>query len=95
MSHRISKAFIGVSIGLWVGLMASIVAAAPAAAPTAVTTAKPVGVLTATCNDGGTYYHVTGEHRGACSGHGGVKAWADGSPVHSSKARSDYRPGKK
>lgn len=45
----------------------------------------------ATCRDGKAYYHVTGEKRGACSGHGGVAAWADGSPVRSAAGKTAYR----
>jgi hypothetical protein len=56
--------------------------------------ATPAGVpagfkAVAVCNDGKTYYAKTNEHRGACSGHGGVKSWADGSPVKS-KSKSTY-----
>lgn len=91
MSKRVSKAFIGISIGLWVGLMAAIVNAAPAATPTPTAKPAPVGVFTAVCKDGLKYYHVTGEHRGACSGHGGVASWADGSPVKSHERKTSYR----
>lgn len=45
----------------------------------------------ATCADGKHEYSVTGDHRGACSGHGGVVAWADGSPVKSHKPKTSYR----
>lgn len=47
----------------------------------------------ATCNDGKTMYSSNPhEHRGACSGHGGVAAWTDGSPVktHGGKA-TEYK----
>lgn len=50
-------------------------------------TAKPL----ATCNDGKTEYSETGDHRGACSGHGGVKAWASGEPVKSKHKATSYR----
>lgn len=60
-------------------------AAAPAKGP------DVAGVETATCRDGMTYYHPTGEHRGACSGHGGVAQWADGSPVKSHGRKGAYR----
>jgi len=50
--------------------------------------AKPL----ATCKDGKTMYSSTGDHRGACSGHGGVAAWLDGTPTKASKARTQsYR----
>ncbi len=49
------------------------------------------GILTAVCRDGKSYYHPTGEHRGACSGHGGVASWADGSPVKSGGRKTSYR----
>jgi len=48
-------------------------------------------ILTATCRDGKTYWHPTGEKRGACSGHGGVAAWADGSPVKSHERKTEYK----
>jgi hypothetical protein len=35
----------------------------------------------ATCNDGTEWRSRHAAHKGACSGHGGVKAWADGSPI--------------
>lgn len=79
-----------IASGLVVGLLAcysGTLHAAPAAAPKL----KPV----ATCADGGTYSNVSGEHRGACSGHGGVIAWADGSPVHGGSGRSSYTPAPK
>lgn len=65
----------------------------PVVAPSKAPTAKDVaGVETATCRDGLTYYSATGEHRGACSGHGGVASWADGSPVKSKGGRkTSYR----
>lgn len=44
----------------------------------------------ATCADGLKEKSVTGDHRGACSGHGGVVAWADGSPVKSHKPKTSY-----
>lgn len=45
----------------------------------------------ATCNDGKTMYSSTGDHRGACSGHGGVASWADGSPVKSHERKTEYK----
>lgn len=53
---------------------------------------KPTMVEVATCNDGKVYSHVTGERRGACSGHGGVASWADGSPVKAKGgSRTSYK----
>lgn len=51
----------------------------------------PKGKPLATCNDGKTMYSETGDHRGACAGHGGVKAWADGSPVKAKGRKTSYR----
>lgn len=68
----IRKFFLGFSIGTWLALCGSLAFAAPKA---------PEGKPLATCNDGKTEYSTTGDHRGACSGHGGVASWADGSPV--------------
>lgn len=48
-------------------------------------------IKVATCNDGKAYWSRTNEHRGACSGHGGVAAWTDGSPVHSNGRKTSYR----
>lgn len=45
----------------------------------------------ATCNDGKEYWAKTNEHRGACSGHGGVAVWMDGSPVKGSGRKTQYR----
>lgn len=46
----------------------------------------------ATCRDGKTAYSASDEHRGKCSGHGGVASWADGSPVRSKGgAKDEYR----
>jgi hypothetical protein len=47
-------------------------------------------IKVATCKDGKEYWAPTNEHRGACSGHGGVAVWADGSPVKAPKS-SRYR----
>lgn len=59
---------------------------------TAVAFAAPAPMVpVAVCNDGmtmkGTNPH---EHRGACSGHGGVASWADGSPVKSHAKKTSY-----
>lgn len=83
MNKKISKAIIGAGFGLWIATMASIALAADAKAPQP----KPL----ATCADGMVEYSVTGDHRGACSGHHGVVAWADGSPVHSHAPKTSYR----
>lgn len=82
MSHTMSKGFVALSIGMWFGLMGSIAFGAE-------TKGAPMKPL-ATCNDGMKESSATGDHRGACSGHGGVAAWADGSPVKSHKAKTTY-----
>ena len=52
----------------------------------------PVKVECATCNDGKVMYCVNpSEHRGACSGHGGVASWADGSEVKSHARKTEYK----
>ena len=51
----------------------------------------PDKIHVATCNDGKEYWAPTNEHRGACSGHGGVAAWTDGSPVKSHGRKTEYR----
>lgn len=52
------------------------------------TDSKPV----ATCNDGRTMYGPNpAAHMGACRGHGGVKSWADGSPVKRKGTTRTYR----
>ena len=48
-------------------------------------------IKVAECNDGKSYYAPTNEHRGACSGHQGVRSWSDGSPVKSSAKGNRYR----
>jgi hypothetical protein len=48
----------------------------------------------ATCNDGKEYWAKTNEHRGACSGHGGVASWVDGSEVKSKGRKTSYRFGR-
>lgn len=73
-----------VAIGIF---LASVANAAPPPAKDAT-----AGMIeTATCNDGKTYYSKTGEHRGACSGHGGVASWADGSEVKSKGRKTAYK----
>ena len=49
--------------------------------------AKPIAV----CNDGKTMYSSSDKHQGACRGHGGVKSWADGSPVRSKGGTRSYK----
>lgn len=48
-------------------------------------------IKVAECRDGKSYYAPTNEHRGACSGHGGVASWADGSPVKAGGKSARYR----
>lgn len=51
----------------------------------------PAMVPIAVCNDGMTMKGTNpAEHRGACSGHGGVASWADGSPVKSHARKTSY-----
>lgn len=53
---------------------------------------KPNLVPVAKCHDGKTMMGTNpAEHRGACSGHGGVASWADGSPVKSHGKRTEYK----
>lgn len=53
---------------------------------------KPNLVPVAKCQDGKTMMGTNpAEHRGACSGHGGVASWADGSPVKSHGKRTEYK----
>jgi hypothetical protein len=51
--------------------------AAPAAATKTAAPAKAGGTPTATCKDGTQSFAKN--HSGACSRHGGVKEWLDGS----------------
>jgi hypothetical protein len=79
------------------GMLATLVAlhAAVAFAKDVKTSKSGEGdgmIKVATCKDGKDYYAPTNEHRGACSGHGGVESWADGSPVRAKGGKSDrYR----
>jgi hypothetical protein len=50
---------------------------------------KPVKV--AVCKDGKVMCSATNEHRGACSGHGGVASWGDGSEVKSHAKKNEYK----
>lgn len=86
MNNRIvSKGFVGASIGLWLGLIGYCAFGAEKA-PVCPKGFAPL----ATCNNGLVQCSATGEHRGACSGAGGVKAWADGSPVRSRKPKQAW-----
>ncbi len=52
-------------------------------------------VLMATCNDGSEYWTTATTHQGACARHGGVKSYADGSPVKARGGKKgEYRPAK-
>lgn len=62
----------------------------PAPATSKASQATATEVHVATCRDGKEYYAPTNEHRGACSGHGGVAVWQDGTPVKAPKS-SRYR----
>jgi hypothetical protein len=54
--------------------------------------AKPEMKEAATCNDGKTAYSVNpAEHRGLCSGHGGVATFADGSAPKSHAKKTEYK----
>ncbi len=49
-------------------------------------------VHVADCRDGSAAWSSSTNHRGLCSGHGGVASYADGSPVKSRGARkTEYR----
>lgn len=76
-----------VSLALGLGLFATSMGLALAAPTPKAPEQKPL----ATCADGQVEYSATGEHRGACSGHGGVASWADGSPVKSHGRTTSYR----
>lgn len=52
----------------------------------------PAMVPVAVCNNGKTMYGTNpSEHRGACSGNGGVASFADGSPVKSHARKTQYK----
>lgn len=89
------KTLIATMLATLVTLGACVANAAPAK-PTATDTQHSVSgqdgqIHVATCNDGKEYWAKTNEHRGACSGHGGVATWADGSPVKSGARKTSYR----
>lgn len=86
MTTKTSIAFMFASI---VTLCASLALAAPAKAPAPAKDGEMRDV--ATCSDGKVYRNTTGRHAGACSGHGGVSKWSDGSPVRSKARASSYR----
>lgn len=74
--------------------IANAAPAQPAKAPTQTqhgVAGQDGQIKVATCNDGKEYWSRTNEHRGACSGHGGVASWADGSPVKSNGRKTSYR----
>lgn len=77
-------------------LFSAVALGAPAAKP--VDTKHSVSgngtdglIKVATCTDGKAYYAPTNEHRGACSGHGGVAEWSDGTPVKAHARKTSYR----
>jgi len=77
--------------GMFATLVALHVAVANAAPAKDVQKGKSgeTGMIkVATCVDGKEYYAPTNEHRGACSGHGGVASWADGSAVRAKGGKS-------
>jgi len=77
-----------IALGLALSLLTPFAAlAAEATAPAPAAEKHAV----ATCRDGKTLYSASSEHRGACSGHGGVASWADGSPVKAHGKTTDYR----
>lgn len=45
--------------------------------------------VVAKCRDGKSWHSDSKEHRGVCSGHGGVESWTDGTPVKG-KGRKSY-----
>lgn len=81
-----TKTLMGILVLSITGFYASIALGAERTTPPAHMTDV------ATCNDGTIYSSLSGNHRGACSGHKGVKAWSDGSPVKTRKGRKgSYR----
>jgi hypothetical protein len=85
---------IAIVLGSVLMLGSAYVGAAPAKRPTDVQQGKSgeTGLIhVATCNDGKEYWAKTNEHRGACSGHGGVASWTDGSPVKAKGRKTSYR----
>ena len=77
-------------IALMLASLVTLGAAVASAAPAAKLDNGKIHV--ATCNDGKEYYNLTGDHRGACSGHKGVKVFADGTvPKSRGGKSSEYR----
>lgn len=66
-------------ITLTLGIIGAI--ATPFAAWAADKAPEADKVKVADCVDGKAYYSSSNAHQGACARHGGVAAWADGSPV--------------
>lgn len=82
------------ALSLMFALASSTSFAAPAPKAPTVEKAKSGTdgmIRVATCNDGKEYWARTNEHRGACSGHGGVAVWADGSEVKSNGRKTAYK----
>ena len=78
-----------IKLTLGFSLLAITLASAVHAAPVEQTTEK---VKVADCVDGKSYYSTSNTHQGACARHGGVAAWADGSPVkHRAEKKGEYR----
>lgn len=69
----------------------NIAFAAPGKAPVPSASKGDGKEKVATCVDGKEYWSASTEHRGACSGHGGVASYEDGSPVKSRGRKTDYR----
>lgn len=79
-----TKTRIGILGGALLSFWTALAFAAPAT--------KPEMQKAATCNDGKAAYSVNpAEHRGLCSGHGGVATFADGTAPKSHGKRTDYR----
>lgn len=90
------KSTIGLMLASLVTFGASVAFAAPPKPATATDTQHSKSgvdgqIHVADCVDGKQYWARTNEHRGACSGHGGVAAWADGSPVRAKGRTTSYR----
>lgn len=85
-----NKSIAIIATALQLALVSAAYAAPKVKAPAPVVAKAPDMKPLATCRDGQTMSSATGDHRGACSGHGGVAAWADGSPVKSHAAKTSY-----
>lgn len=89
-----SKTIVTMMLASLLTLGAAVANAAPVTKPTDVqksTSGVDGQIHVATCVDGKEYWARTNEHRGACSGHGGVAQWADGSEVKSKGRKTSYR----